>query len=120
MSTLKDDFKTTDIRLSVRMIQQRIVELKKQGIKEDYDIENKLFEEMPEFYDEYPFLIKKLVNGGDMEFLYKMLDTLETVQKGKRSFASAELDLGKKLADDYLYPVVKKENERLKKENNKK
>ena len=120
MSTLKDDFKTTDIKTMVKQIQNRIVELKKQGVVEDYDIESKLYEDLPEFYDEYPFLVKKLVSGGDMSVLYRMLDTLESVQKGKKSFAGAELALGKELADDYLHPAVKKENERVTKEQNKK
>jgi len=116
MSSLKDDFKTNDIKLKVNDIQNRINELRKSGIKDDVDIENKLYDEIPEFFDEYPFLVKKLITGGDMAFLYKMLDTLDCVQKGKKSFAGAELDLGKKLADDYLHPVVQKENERLRKE----
>jgi hypothetical protein len=115
MSSLKDDFKVNDIKNKISQLQTRIIELKKDSNMTDFDIENKLCDENPEFYDEYPFLIKKLVSGGDISFLYKMLEVLNKVQSGTKSFASAELDLGKKLADDYLYPTVKKENERLNK-----
>ena len=116
MSNLKDDFKTSDIKDKVKHIKKRIVEINNSGLTDAIDIENKLYEELPDFYDEYPFLVKKLVSGGDITFLYKMLDTLDCVQKGRKSFAGAELDLGKKLADDYLHPVVQKENERLRNE----
>jgi hypothetical protein len=114
-SELKTDFKTIDIKTMVTKLQNRLIELKKEGIKEEFDLENKLADENPEFYDEYPYLVKKLVSGGDISFLYKMLDTLDCVQKGKRSFAGAELELGSKLAQDYLYPTMKKEENRLKK-----
>jgi len=112
---LKTDFKTNDIKSMVIKLQNRIVELKKEGVKEDFDLENKLADENPEFYDEHPYLVKKLIAGGDISFLYKMLETLDIVQKGKRSFAGAELELGSKLAQDYLYPTLKKEENRLKK-----
>lgn len=119
MSSLRDDFKTVDIEEKVKQIQNRIHELKKQGIVEEMELENKIYEEVPEFYDEYPFLVKKIISGGDMSFLYKMLATLNNVQNGKKSFAGAELELGKKLANDYLYPAVQKENQRLNDKNKK-
>jgi hypothetical protein len=108
---LKTDFKTSDIKTMVIKLKNRLLELKKEGIKEEFDLENKLADENPEFYDEYPFLVKKLISGGDISFLYKMLETLDNVQKGKRSFAGAELELGSKLAQDYLYPTIKNKDQ---------
>jgi hypothetical protein len=37
-----------------------------------------------------------------------MLDSLEAVDKGNKSLATTELNLGEELASKYLYPVVGK------------
>jgi len=119
MSSLRDDFKIVNIQEKVKQIQHRVAELKKQGTVEEMELENKIYDEIPEFYDEYPFLVKKIISGGDISFLYKMLSTLDNVQNGKKSFAGAELELGKNLANNYLYPAVQKENQRLNEKNKK-
>ena len=37
-----------------------------------------------------------------------MLNNLEKVESGEKSLASVELNLGNKLANQYLYPVLQK------------
>jgi len=99
---LKTDFAVNTIEYNIKKINKRIDVLKKNGKKDPLEFEIDILEYMPEFYEEYPFLVKKLASGADITYLYKMLETLNQVQKGNKSFASAELSLGKELADKYL------------------
>ena len=53
-----------------------------------------------------------LINLGckkeDISMLFKMLTNLDQVEKGEKSLASVELKLGNELADQYIYPKMKK------------
>lgn len=99
---LKTDFEINKIKNVVEQIKSRINSLKLNGKTDPFEFEMDIMENMPEFYSEYPFLVKKLVSGQDITYLYKMLETLNQVQNGNKSFAGAELTLGKELADKYL------------------
>ena len=107
---VRSNFNTNEIKKNIDNINKRIQELVKQGKTESFDIEIVLLEEMPEFYDEYPFLVKRLCKRENNDFLFKMLDNLEAVDKGKKSLATTELKLGEELAEKYLYPAVGKNN----------
>jgi len=108
--SIKEDFKVTNIRETVKILENRIVELKKTGLTDPFDFEMDIMSYMPEFYNEYPFLVKRITSGQDTNYLYKMLDTLDKVQAGNTSFASAELKLGDELANEFLYPAINKDN----------
>lgn len=109
MDTLKTDFKVNTIKDTIKQVSDRMDILKNSGVTDPFDFEMDILTNMPEFYQEYPFLVKKITSGHNLEYLYKMLDTLEQVQTGNKSFASAELNLGNELADKYLYPSLKKD-----------
>jgi len=104
---LKTDFGVNTIKQNIVHMQDRIDKLKKAGVSDPFEFEMDILQNMPEFYQEYPYLVKKITAGGDNTYLYKMFDTLEAVQSGDQSFAGAELKLGKELADKYLYPNTK-------------
>jgi hypothetical protein len=106
--TVRTSFNTVSIKKTINDIDKRINELIKQGKTQAFDIEMVILEEMPEFYDEYPFLVKRLCKRENNDFLFKMLDSLEAVDKGNKSLATTELNLGEELASKYLYPVVGK------------
>jgi len=101
-----------NIRSEINTLQNKIAELKKNGKTDPFDLEIDIIHTMPEFYDSYPSLVKRLCRNEqqDNSFLYKMLETLEKVNNGETTMTQAEVSLGDELATKYLYPIVNKEN----------
>lgn len=97
-----------EMKNKIKVIQEKISELVKEN-KNQVDIEMYFLENDSEFYERYPYLIKKLIKGGSLEFLDVMLDNLEKVENGEQTMASTELKLGENLANKFLYPKVNKE-----------
>lgn len=110
METLKTDFKVDDIRTTITKIQARIEDMKKAGVNDAFEFEMDIMTNLPDFYHEYPFLVKTLSSGRDTMYLHKMLDSLENVQKGNTSLAHTEYTLGNELADKFINPVINKDN----------
>ena len=107
MSDSSNDVKVSDLKIKINQVQDKIKELVKEN-KTDIDIEMFFIENDSKFYEQYPYLIKKLIKGGDMSFLSIMLENLQKVQDGEQTLASTELKLGEDLAQKHLYPNIKK------------
>lgn len=101
-------FNTFSIKEHIVMINEHIKKMELQGKKDVFEFELELLEVFPEFYDKYPFLVKKLCKRGDLSILYKMIDNLEQIETGDKSMASVEMNLGQDLANKFLYPSLKK------------
>jgi len=101
----------SNIRDKIKIIQDKLIELRSNGITDSFDLELYFMNNMTEMYDMYPSLIKRLCReeNQDNSFLFKMLDTLDQVNKGDTPLAIAEMQLGEELAEKYLYPIVSKE-----------
>tara|TARA_E500000178_G_C16986251_1_gene738372 strand:+ start:65 stop:394 length:330 start_codon:yes stop_codon:yes gene_type:complete len=97
-----------EMKKKINYVQNKISELVKEN-KNNVDIEMYFLENDSEFYERYPYLIKKLIKGGSLEFLDVMLNNLEKVESGQQTMASTELKLGEDLASKYLYPKVNKD-----------
>ena len=97
-----------NLKDQIKQVQKKISELVKEN-KTNAQIEMYFLENDSKFYEEYPYLVKKLIKGDGLEFLDVMLDNLQKVETGEQSLASTELKLGKDLADKYLYPKVNKD-----------
>ena len=82
--------------------------IEKNKDKTDLEKEIEVLTEMPEFYESCPYLVKRLCQGKDMAMLDKMLKSLEKVEKGEATLAGTEAVLGEELAEQYLYPSIKK------------
>ena len=96
------------IKKNIMLLENKIKEIKKNGITDEFDIEMKVLSEMPELYDQYPSIVKRLCkNDTDNEYLYKMINLLEEVNKGNKTLESVEYNLGEELAEKFLYPVIK-------------
>jgi hypothetical protein len=96
------------VREHVKLVNDYINMLELNGKSDVFEIELEVMTKFPEFYEGHPFLVKKLCKRDDLSMLFKMLDNLDKVDKGTKSLASVELNLGEELADKYLYPVVGK------------
>jgi hypothetical protein len=105
---LKTTFNVTYIKEHVIMINEHIKKMEKLGKKDVFEFEMELLEVFPEFYDAHPSLVKKLCKKEDISFLYKMLENLDQVEKGNKSIASVEMNLGQELAGKFLYPAINK------------
>jgi len=101
-----------EIRPKIKILVDKLYELRKEGIKDSFELESYIINNMTDFYDTYPSLVKRLCReeNQDNNFLYKMIETLEKVNNGEKSMAAAEMSLGEELAEKYLYPVVNKED----------
>ena len=101
-----------EIKNNIQQLEQHVKELKKQGISDSFDLEMKLIELMPEFYDLYPSIVKRFckvdADKQDNTYLYKMLGLIEKIETGEKSLENVEKNLGDELAQKFIYPVVKK------------
>jgi len=97
------------------MIKDMIVEIRKFADLKEYQeikkidrlqFEFALRDIFPTFSEEHPFLFRKIVLGDDLTFLYKMLDGIDKIKSGEASVKDIEQDLGKDLADAYVYPAL--------------
>jgi len=60
----------------------------------------------PTFAQEHPFLFRKIVNGDDLTMLYKMLDSITSVNNGEMTKIQVEQNLGNELANLYVHPAM--------------
>lgn len=105
---LKTTFEVLTIKENIQSIQESINKMELEGKKDPFDFELAIMESHPDFYQSHPFLVKKLCKRDDLSFLYQMLNNLEKVESGEKSLASVEMNLGNKLANQYLYPALQK------------
>ena len=56
------------LKSKIKSIQEKIENLRNVDKKNDTDIEH-IFNNDIEFYEKYPYLIKKLIKGGDLSML---------------------------------------------------
>jgi len=97
--------KTKELKVKIDEISTKISEMGKEN-KTEIEIEQFFFENDSEFYGRYPYLIKKLIKGGPLEFLDIMIQNLEKIENSEQTKASVELQLGEELAQKFLYPKV--------------
>ena len=75
-----------------------------------FDIEMTISIELPELYDQYKSLIKRLIKSNNDTILNKMLAALEDVSNGEKTLAAVELSLGRELFDTFVDPVLQQQN----------
>lgn len=99
-----------ELRNKVSIIVDKVSELRNSGITDSFELEMYFIDNMMEYYESYPHLIKRLCReeNQDNSFLYKMIDNLEQVDRGQKSMTGVELSLSHELADKYLYPILDK------------
>lgn len=99
-----------EIEKSIKLIETTLSDLRKMNIKEPIVLENHMFDNFPDFCEKYPSIIKRLCReeNQDNTYLFKMLTLLKDIEKGDKSMASVELNLGEELAEKFVYPHVKK------------
>lgn len=98
------DYNTSLLQTNIKSILDYIQLLKEQKKTDPFEIEMEIMNNYPDFYDEHPFLVKKLCKGEDLGILYKMIEGLKQIEKGEKTLTQVEIPLGKELADEYLYP----------------
>jgi len=105
---VRTTFNINLVKENIITITKVINDMKEKGNYNTLEHELEIMNTYPEFYEAYPFLVKKVCKGGDLSMLDTMFSNLEKVESGEKSLASVELNLGNKLASQYLDPVVKK------------
>jgi hypothetical protein len=102
---VKNEFNVEFIKSNVSEIQEIISQ---NPNTDPFDLELKFMESHAEFYQQHPFLVKKLCKKEDISMLFTMLSNLSQVENGEKSLASVELNLGNQLANKYIYPKMNK------------
>lgn len=90
------------IRKKVRQIQDyletpKIKKLRNDKIKHEMAVRD----HFPVFEKRFPFLLKRIVNGHDLNFLNDILAGLNAVRNGKSTLEDVEVNLGNKLFKDF-------------------
>ena len=100
------------IEQNLEIFKLRLEYLRVSGIEDPFDLEMDIMNTMPEFYENFPSIVKRLCREKDQDnaYLYKMINLLKDVEKGERSLSGVELSLGNELANKFVYPVVNKLN----------
>lgn len=102
---IRNTFNTEAIKTNINSIKEYIkASLEKN--KSHFELELDIIEKFPEFYHEYPFLVKKVCKDDNLDTLYKMLDNLDMVEKGDKSFAEVEKTLGHELAHEFIHSKI--------------
>lgn len=101
-------FNISYIKETIIKLEELINKMKLEGNDNILEHELEILHTFPEFYESYPFLVKKVCKGGDLNMLDTMFKNLEKVESGDESLKTVELNLGNKLAVQYLEPVIKK------------
>jgi hypothetical protein len=96
----------------INLVENKINELRKNGIIEAFDLEIEIIKLYPDFYEEYPTIVKMFCRDTnvDKNMLYKLISLSQDIKDGNKSTIEVETKLGNELAEQYLYPVVNKEN----------
>jgi hypothetical protein len=100
-------FNINFIKDNINKINEIINEMKSQGNTNIVDHELEVLNRYPDFYQSYPFLVKKVCKGDYIQMLETMFSNLEQVESGNKTLESVEYKLGQKLASQYLDPTVK-------------
>ena len=100
------------IEQNLEIFKLRLDQLRLGGIDDPFDLEMDIMNTMPDFYENFPSIVKRLCREKDQDntYLYKMISLLKDVEKGERSLSGVELTLGNELAEKFVYPVVNKLN----------
>lgn len=99
---------------NVELIKNKLKELRDKGIKDSFELEMKMIEELPEQYDSFPWLIKRLTKSEDETILNKFIESLEKVVSGEQTLAATELNLGLELKKQFLDDILEKKKEKEK------
>ena len=100
--TKKNNFDINKIKYTIKLIDTELKNMIAHGYTDPFENELKILELYPEFYDNYPFLIKKICKRQDIEMVYHMLNKLKQVEDGQTTLNHIEKELGEQLADKYL------------------
>jgi hypothetical protein len=96
---LKEDFQIMYVIDNIRKCKEIMDSNKSNDL---FDIELEIMTQLPDFYQSHPFLVKRLVKGGDMSYLFTMLRNLQQVQEGNKTLTSVETKLGDELAKKFI------------------
>ena len=105
---LRESFNINFVKDHIKLFKETINNMKNQGNHNIVDHELQIIEDYPEFYQSYPFLVKKVCKGDDLDMLEVMFKKLELVESGEKSLENVENKLGKELASQYLTPAINK------------
>jgi hypothetical protein len=96
------------IEKQIKIVFERLQVLRNMGINDPFDLEMDFMNNMSEFYEEYPSIIKRVCReeNQDNTYLYKMIHLLKKVEEGNTSLGAVELSLGNELAEKFVYPIV--------------
>jgi hypothetical protein len=105
---MESDFQKIDeLKKDMKELREAVAKCRKDG-KDGFDIEMTIMTDLPEIYEQYPFLVKRLSKSTDDSYLDKFLNAIDEVSRGEKSLASVELNLGLELKKKFIDSVLEK------------
>ena len=100
----------SNVEENLTIVQEKLKNLRALGIEDSFDLEMDIMNNMPDFYEKFPALVKRLCREANQDntYLYKMINLLKEVETGNKSLSLIELELGNELAEKFVYPVIEK------------
>ena len=96
------------IKSTIISIDKILDDMESKGNINPFENELKILELYPEFYNMYPFLVKKICKRQNINMVYHMLDKLSEIDNGDNTLQHVEQELGQQLYDIYVSPNIKK------------
>lgn len=94
------------VKETIKEIQQVLAE---SSMTDPLEKELFIIDKYPEFAQACPFLVKMLTKpNSNIDILNKMINSIEKVSTGEADMAEEEKKMGETLAEIYVYPYVKK------------
>jgi hypothetical protein len=90
------------IKSTIVLIQKVLDKMISEGKTNAYENELTILELYPEFYNSYPFLVKKICKQQDITMLFHMLEKLDEIKEGNITLEKVEYDLGQQLYKKYV------------------
>lgn len=104
---IRNNFNLDSIKYHINLIQEYTKD-KPKNKETELSSELYIMKNYSDFYNEYPFLVKKICKQDDISMIYNMMEELYNIQNGNDTINNVEKKLGNKLANQYLYPNLQK------------
>lgn len=97
------------IEEKIKLLLGRLKLLRTSGIENSFDLEMDIMNNMSDFYESCPSIVKRLCreDNQDNTYLYKMIKLLKQVENGNVELKDVESSLGNELAEKFVYPIVR-------------
>lgn len=98
--------KVDELKNVINNIKNIIKDLENKEINDLKARENYFWDNHGELMNRYPFLVSQLCSSNDDSMLDYMLNQIEQMEKGNKTNKETDVQVGQKIVDTYVKPVI--------------